>query len=81
MFSRIFISNSNQDYDGRDLSEDLAKNQIDKDDYVPLWVYRLGHAKNINWRGVVTEDFTFSMDKDNNPITNTLFDRKRTLIN
>ncbi|WP_139959662.1 sulfatase-like hydrolase/transferase [Flavicella sediminum] len=68
---------SKQKYDGRDLSKSLAKNEVKKDDFVPLWVYRLGHAKNINWRGVVTDDFTFSMDKDANPITNTLFDRKK----
>tara|TARA_R110002033_G_scaffold44180_1_gene86735 strand:- start:3992 stop:5446 length:1455 start_codon:yes stop_codon:yes gene_type:complete len=68
---------TDQDYDGNDLSEKLALSQISADDYVPLWVYRLGHAKNINWRGVVTENFTFSMGKDNNPITNTLFDRKK----
>ncbi|WP_159020671.1 sulfatase [Algibacter sp. L3A6] len=64
-----------QEFDGRDLSAALIKNQSNKDNYVPLWVYRLGHANNINWRGVVTEEFTFSMDKDNNTITNTLFDR------
>lgn len=68
---------SNQDYDGRDLSKILEKSQINKEDYVPLWVYQLGGANAINWRGVVTEDYTFSMDKDKNPITNTLFDRKK----
>lgn len=67
-----------QEYDGKDLSQALVSNNMDSTDYVPLWIYKRGVTKNNNWRGVVTQEFTFSMGKgeDSLEITNVLFDRK-----
>lgn len=69
---------NDQEYDGKDLSRTLVSNNMDSTGYVPLWIYKRGVTKNNNWRGVVTEEFTFSMGKgeDSLEITNVLFDRK-----
>lgn len=67
-----------QDFDGEDLSEKLLKNKVTSNDYVPIWNYRIGRAKNFSWRGVETNRYTFSMSKEpDNPIINTLFDREK----
>ncbi len=65
-------------YDGRDLSAEIMAGEEDAVDYVPLWLYKRGVAKNNNWRGVVTDEFTFAMGRgeDSLAITNVLFDRK-----
>jgi len=70
---------TNQNYDGRDLSEAIVTGKDDVVDYVPIWLYKRGVANNNNWRGVVTKNYTFSMGKgvDSIPLTNVLFDRKK----
>lgn len=70
---------TNQNYDGRDLSKTVLNGKENTVDYVPIWVYKRGVANNNNWRGVVTKDYTFSMGKgeDSIPLTNVLFDRKK----
>lgn len=70
---------SNQKYDGKNLSNVLLSNKGITQDYVPLWLYKRGVANNNNWRGVVTKDYTFSMGKgvDSIVLTNVLFDRKK----
>ena len=69
---------SDQDYDGKDLSKRLVSNEGETQDFVPLWLYKRGVAQNNNWRGVVTKEFTFAMGKgeDSLEITNVLYDRK-----
>ncbi len=68
---------TDQEYDGKDLSGAIVNGKDDVVDYVPLWLYRRGVANNNNWRGVVTKDFTFAMGrgKDSIPLTNVLYDR------
>lgn len=69
---------TNQKFDGADLSEKILLNSIAKDDYVPIWNYRIGLVKNSNWRGVITDNYTFSTSKESKtPLINTLFDRKK----
>ena len=67
-----------QEYDGQDLSDAIASGQDDAVAYVPLWVYKRGVANNLNLRGVVTRDFTFSMGRgeDSVALANVLFDRQ-----
>lgn len=76
-----------QEYDGKDLSEVLlAEQETDGGSsatnavaVLPIWLYKRGVAKNHNWRGVITRDWTFSMGKgvDSLEITNVLFDRAK----
>ncbi|WP_299053694.1 sulfatase-like hydrolase/transferase [uncultured Polaribacter sp.] len=67
-----------ESFDGLDLSRDILNNKLDKDDYVPIWNYRIGRARNSNWRGVETDRYTFSTSKEsNNSMINTLFDREK----
>ncbi|MBC6996600.1 sulfatase-like hydrolase/transferase [Lewinella lacunae] len=68
-----------QQYDGKNLAESIRARTQDAVAYVPLWLYKRGVARNHNWRGVVTRDFTFSMGRgvDSIPITNVLFDRHK----
>ena len=70
---------SDQVYDGKDLSKTLVSNEGETQDFVPLWVYKRGVAQNNNWRGVVTKDYTFAMGKgeDSIALTNVLYDRKK----
>ena len=66
------------DFDGKDLANDILKDKLDKEDYVPIWNYRIGRARNSNWRGVETANYTFSTSKESkNPLINVLFDRKK----
>ena len=67
-----------QNYDGKDLSESIINGSGSNQSYVPIWTYKRGVTKNHNWRGVVTEDFTFAMGKgkDSIELVNVLFDRK-----
>ena len=67
-----------QEYDGRDLSGAIVNGDEDAVDYVPLWLYKRGVANNQNWRGVVTRDYTFALGrgKDSIELTNVLYDRK-----
>ncbi|WP_299665974.1 sulfatase [uncultured Polaribacter sp.] len=68
---------TNQSFDGKDLSEKIIANKLKENDYVPIWNYRIGRARNSNWRGVETERYTFSTSKEsNNALINTLFDRE-----
>lgn len=65
-------------FDGKNLSEEIINNKLDKNDYVPIWNYRIGRARNSNWRGVETANYTFSMSNESkDPIINVLFDRKK----
>ncbi len=66
-----------QAYDGADLSEELLTGEEDAVEYVPLWLYKRGVAKNQNWRGVVTRDYTFAVGRgqDSIELTNVLYDR------
>lgn len=68
---------SNQNYDGKDLSEEILTGKEDAVDFIPMWLYKRGVAKNNNWRGVVTKDYTFAMGKgeDSIELTNVLYDR------
>ncbi len=68
-----------QEYDGRDLSQEVIENEADAVDFVPLWLYKRGVAKNQNWRGVVTHEYTFAMGRgeDSIALTNVLYDRKQ----
>ena len=67
----------NQDFDGKDLSKKLINNRVNRNEYIPIWNYRIGRAKNFSWRGVETERYTFSTSTASNmPIINTLFDRE-----
>ncbi|GAA4281300.1 sulfatase-like hydrolase/transferase [Gaetbulibacter aestuarii] len=68
---------SNQNYDGLDMSKTFISNNGSKQDFIPIWVYRRGVAKNNNWRGVITKKYTFAMgkDKDSIPLVNVLYDR------
>ncbi|CAH1001861.1 Ulvan-active sulfatase [Neolewinella maritima] len=68
-----------QDYDGRDLSQALIADDADAVDYIPTWLYKRGVAKNQNWRGVVTHDYTFAMGRgeDSIELVNVLFDRQQ----
>ncbi|WP_206052168.1 sulfatase family protein [Nonlabens xiamenensis] len=65
-----------QEFDGDDLSEALTQNITMEDHYIPTWNYRIGRAKNSNWRGVETQRYTYSTAlESDDPIINTLFDR------
>lgn len=68
-----------QEYDGRDLSEELIADDADAVDFVPLWLYKRGVANNLNWRGMVTHDYTFALGhgEDSVALANVLYDRKR----
>jgi len=69
---------TNQTFDGEDLSKKLLENKITQNDYVPIWNYRIGRARNSNWRGVETNRYTFSTSREsNNSLINTLFDREK----
>lgn len=70
---------TDQTYDGKDLSKALVSESITSQDYLPLWVYQLGNTKNHNWRGAMTKNYTFSMgkDADSPEIVNVLYDRKK----
>lgn len=69
---------TDQNFDGVDLSQKLADNQISENDYVPIWNYRVGRSRNSNWRGVETVKYTYSLSKESeDPIINTLFDREK----
>ncbi|WP_083926327.1 sulfatase-like hydrolase/transferase [Neolewinella persica] len=70
---------SEQQYDGMDLSEEIQAGTQDAVDVLPIWLYKRGVARNHNWRGVITPDWTFSMGKgvDSLEITNVLFDRAK----
>lgn len=70
---------TDQTYDGKDLSKALVSDSINSQDYLPLWVYQLGNTKNHNWRGVMIENYTFNMGKDADSleIVNVLYDRKK----
>jgi len=66
------------DFDGKNLSKEIINNTLNKNDYVPIWNYRIGRARNSNWRGVETDEFTFSTSNESkDPIINVLFDRKK----
>ena len=67
-----------QDYDGQDLSRALLSGDEDAVAYQPLWLYRRGVANNQNWRGVVTRDYTYALGRgaDSTELTNVLYDRK-----
>ncbi|MEN8966247.1 MAG: sulfatase-like hydrolase/transferase [Polaribacter sp.] len=70
--------NTNINFDGNDLSEKLLANKVNENDYVPTWNYRIGRARNSNWRGVETSKYTFSYSKESKaPIINTLFDNEK----
>lgn len=70
--------NVEQNFNGADLSQKLLKDQVNKDDYVPTWNYRIGRARNSNWRGVETVRYTYSTSMESkDPIINTLFDREK----
>ncbi|WP_088323862.1 sulfatase family protein [Polaribacter tangerinus] len=67
-----------QKFDGKDLSKKIVNGKLNNNDYVPIWNYRIGRARNSNWRGVVTERYTFSTSKEsNNTLINVLFDNKK----
>ena len=70
---------SGQDYDGRNLAQELITGQDEAVDYVPLWLYKRGVARNLNWRGVVNHDYTYAVGRgaDSVALTNVLFDRTR----
>jgi arylsulfatase A-like enzyme len=70
---------TDQDYDGRDLSEAIERKDEDVVDYVPIWLYKRGVANNQNWRGVITRDYTFAVGRgeDSIALTNVLFDREQ----
>lgn len=70
---------TNQNYDGKDLSQAILNDDEDAVKYVPIWLYKRGVANNNNWRGVITQKYTFAMGKgeDSIPLTNVLFDRKK----
>jgi arylsulfatase A-like enzyme len=72
---------TDENYDGKDLSKAILNGNEDITDMVPLWLYKRGVANNYNnnWRGVVTKDYTFAMGKgvDSIPLINVLFDRKK----
>lgn len=69
--------NNDQKFDGENLAIKLLNNIVRKDDYIPTWNYRIGRARNSNWRGVETERYTFSTSKESDsPLINTLFDRQ-----
>ena len=69
---------TDQVFDGKDLSEKILLNNVDENDYVPIWNYRIGRARNSNWRGVETERYTYSTSKESeNSMINTLFDREK----
>ena len=57
---------------GSDLSEAMISGDEDAVDYIPIWLY-MGEG----YRGVITRDFTFSMQRDGQsvPMYNVLFDR------
>ncbi|NJC28330.1 sulfatase-like hydrolase/transferase [Neolewinella antarctica] len=66
-----------QEYDGKNLANEILTGNEDAVDELPIWVYKRGVAKNQNWRGVITPEYTFSMGRgvDSLEITNVLFDR------
>ncbi len=70
---------SNQKYDGLDMSKTMISNDGNTQKFVPLWLYKRGVANNNNWRGVVTKEYTFAMGKgeDSIALTNVLYDRKK----
>ena len=69
---------SEQEYDGKDLSEALLSNNIDAVKYIPIFNFERGIVKNHSWRGVITNDFTYALVGGENPLdmNNVLFDRK-----
>lgn len=70
--------NVKQGFDGMDLSEKLLSNQVNQDDYVPIWNYGIGRSANTSWRGVETLRYTYATSiESKDPIVNTLFDREK----
>jgi len=69
---------TNQDYDGKDLSNDILLGKEDTVDYIPMWNFARYMEQSTAWRGVVTKDYSFSMSKPNDSLSmdNFLFDRK-----
>ncbi|WP_422083602.1 sulfatase-like hydrolase/transferase [Ulvibacterium sp.] len=66
------------DFDGADRSLAILNNEKNPKDHIPIWNYQRNAPGNRNWRGVVTKDFTFAMDNEQefNPLVEVLFDRK-----
>ncbi|MGB5983182.1 MAG: sulfatase-like hydrolase/transferase [Nonlabens sp.] len=65
-----------QEFDGLDLSGLLVSNELHPDGYIPTWNYRIGRARNSNWRGVETRQFTYSTSQEtDDSMINTLYDR------
>ncbi|QCX01372.1 sulfatase [Aggregatimonas sangjinii] len=67
---------SNQKYDGKNLSKQLQDISADSPTYVPLWNMNRGERQKNNWRGVVTKEFTFAIGQDSLEILNVLYDRQ-----
>lgn len=78
---------SEQNYDGQDLSSSILTKDEDAVAYIPIWNYRRGVTDNSSWRGVVTKSYTFAMtnpEKDTLEeggrlwqLSNVLFDRQQ----
>lgn len=69
---------TNQRFDGHDLSDAILNGNENVVEYVPIWLYKRAATTPKSWRGVITKDYTFSMGKemDSISLTNVLFDRK-----
>ena len=67
------------DFDGTDMSTALFEKDKNGREHVPIWNYERNVSSTRNWRGVVTNDFTFAMDNTHefNPLVEVLFDRNK----